>query len=427
MMTDVMLTTEDFLLAAKQSEISALKQLLINCDLVTKVTELIHELQRERGLSNSFLVSAGKRFADQRQQEVKAEAAAERNFREMLSQLNIQECAPSTVRLYNAIAYVLHQLDEVPAIRTRIDAQSINATENTQLFSRLIAGLLSVVFEAADISSDPDITRALVAMFNFVQGKEYAGQERAWGVIGFTAGEFTQQTQERLKTLQDAQARCFDIFNDFTRTITAAQWRQVESSEAASELERLRNMITRYRNGDILPTAMSEVWYEVATRRIDGMQEIEKELAAELLTLCQGKIAQAEEDLRLHHEHLKQLADIEEPPLSPMSMLDDVNNPRSGVNVAPGVNISVARSIYELVQSQAERLQRISEELTEARQALDERKTVEKAKGILMQSQGINEEQAYKQLRQAAMDGNKRIIDVAANVISVAEMLQLKK
>ena len=75
---------------------------------------------------------------------------------------------------------------------------------------------------------------------------------------------------------------------------------------------------------------------------------------------------------------------------------------------------------------QAQRLQRISEELNEARQALNERKTIEKAKGILMQSQGLDEDQAYKQLRQAAMDNNKRILDVADNVISVAEMLRLK-
>ena len=136
-------------------------------------------------------------------------------------------------------------------------------------------------------------------------------------------------------------------------------------------------------------------------------------------------MSQAEEDLRLHSEHMKELATIEEPPMSSLSMISDSGN-QPTVNVTPGVNVKLARSIYELVQGQAERLQRISDELTEARLALNERKTIEKAKGILMQSQGLDEDQAYKQLRQAAMDNNKRILDVAENVISVAEMLQLK-
>ncbi|WP_370315542.1 nitrate- and nitrite sensing domain-containing protein [Thalassolituus sp.] len=422
-MPAVVPTTEDFLLSAKRAEIAALKQLLISSSLVTKVTELIHELQRERGLSNTFLVSEGQRFALQREEEVAATEIAEQKFRQALAELDLNNVSPSSARLFSSIAFVLHCLEELAPLRARIADQSVSPTENTQMYNRLIAGLLAVVFEAADISNDPDITRALVAMFNFSQGKEYAGQERAWGLIGFTTGTFTSATQDRLHTMQEAQARCFDIFIEFSQTIPQAQWRQLEISEATHELDRLRQMVQRYRKGDSLPTAISEVWYEVATRRIDGMQEIERELATALLELCTNKITQAEEDLRLHREHLKELATVEEPPMSPLSILPE-DAAQSSLNVAPGVNVKLARSIYELVQGQAERLQRISEELAEARQALEERKLIDKAKGLLIQSKGITEEEAYRQLRQAAMDNNKRIVDVAANVISVADMLK---
>ncbi len=422
-MPAVVPTTEDFLLSAKRAEIAALKQLLISSSLVTKVTELIHELQRERGLSNTFLVSEGQRFALQREEEVAATEIAEQKFRQALAELDLNNVSPSSARLFSSIAFVLHCLEELAPLRARIADQSVSPTENTQMYNRLIAGLLAVVFEAADISNDPDITRALVAMFNFSQGKEYAGQERAWGLIGFTTGTFTSATQDRLHTMQEAQARCFDIFIEFSQTIPQAQWRQLEISEATHELDRLRQMVQRYRKGDSLPTAISEVWYEVATRRIDGMQEIERELATALLELCTNKITQAEEDLRLHREHLKELATVEEPPMSPLSILPE-DAAQSSLNVAPGVNVKLARSIYELVQGQAERLQRISEELAEARQALEERKLIDKAKGLLIQSKGISEEEAYRQLRQAAMDNNKRIVDVAANVISVADMLK---
>jgi hypothetical protein len=422
-MPAVVPTTEDFLLSAKRAEIAALKQLLISSSLVTKVTELIHELQRERGLSNTFLVSEGQRFALQREEEVAATEMAEQKFRQALAELDLNNVSPSSARLFSSIAFVLHCLEELAPLRARIADQSVSPTENTQMYNRLIAGLLAVVFEAADISNDPDITRALVAMFNFSQGKEYAGQERAWGLIGFTTGTFTSATQDRLHTMQEAQARCFDIFIEFSQTIPQAQWRQLEISEATHELDRLRQMVQRYRKGDSLPTAISEVWYEVATRRIDGMQEIERELATALLELCTNKITQAEEDLRLHREHLKELATVEEPPMSPLSILPE-DAAQSSLNVAPGVNVKLARSIYELVQGQAERLQRISEELAEARQALEERKLIDKAKGLLIQSKGISEEEAYRQLRQAAMDNNKRIVDVAANVISVADMLK---
>ena len=46
-------TTQDFLLAAHRAEIDTLQHLQLNCDLVIRASELIHELQRERGLSNT--------------------------------------------------------------------------------------------------------------------------------------------------------------------------------------------------------------------------------------------------------------------------------------------------------------------------------------------------------------------------------------
>lgn len=419
-MTSNTLTTEDFLLAAKNSEISTLRQLMISCDLVTRVTDLIHELQRERGQSNAFLVSDGRRFSEELSRELKACTEAEENFRKVLHKLNLDYCSSSSSRIFSCIAHVLHGLDNLPALRQKVSDGNIRASENTDAFNQLISGLLSLVFEAADLSSDPDITRALVAMFNFVQGKEYAGQERAWGLIGFTAGEFGNPVKDRLKELQEAQERCFDIFNNFTHTIAAAQWRQIENSEATGEFQRMRQMINRYQSGDHLPTAISDVWYEVATSRIDTMQEIEKELAARLLTLCESKIEQAEEDLRLHREKLKSLEDVGEPPASPLG----TGNLSDASAVTPGVNVKFARSIYDLVQGQAQRLERMSGELAEVRQALEERKLIDKAKGILIQSRGITEEEAYKQLRQSAMDSNKRIIDVATNIISVADMLK---
>ena len=415
-------TSEDFLLAAKHAEIAALQQLQVNCRLVGRVTELIHELQRERGLSNIYLVSDGQRYAQQRADELEVSGIAQQHFRQTLTELSESDSLAHSTRLLSSLAFVIQCLEGIDALRAQVTARKVSASENTALYSRLITGLLTVIFEAADIADDPEITRALVALFNFVQGKEYAGQERAMGLIGFTSGSFSSALQDKVHELLDAQERCFGIFTEFSTSIPKARWNQLEGCEATSELERLRKMIERYRAEDALPTSISEVWYEVATRRIDEMQSIELDMTADLMELCEKKINTAEEDLRLHREHLKDLADINEPPESPLSLLPQ-SNLNTDNSLTPGVNVKLARSISDLVQGQAERLQRISSELAEARQALDERKLIDKAKGMLIQSKGITEEEAYRHLRQAAMDSNKRIVEVAMNVISVAGML----
>jgi AmiR/NasT family two-component response regulator len=62
-------------------------------------------------------------------------------------------------------------------------------------------------------------------------------------------------------------------------------------------------------------------------------------------------------------------------------------------------------------------------QLADATLRLDERKLVERAKGILMKARGLGEEDAYRALRRMAMDRSRRIGEVARNVIEMAELL----
>jgi len=86
-----------------------------------------------------------------------------------------------------------------------------------------------------------------------------------------------------------------------------------------------------------------------------------------------------------------------------------------------GMTAMVARSTLELLLTQSVRLQGLNEELREARQALDERKQVERAKQQLMRQQGFSEGEAYGWLRQAAMNQGLRLEEVAQRLLALAQ------
>lgn len=79
--------------------------------------------------------------------------------------------------------------------------------------------------------------------------------------------------------------------------------------------------------------------------------------------------------------------------------------------------LQVAIERYQIDQSRRA-------ELADAQRQLAERKLVEKAKGLLMQMKGLDEASAYKQLRERAMKQQKKLADVAQEIISLAEWLQ---
>ena len=78
-------------------------------------------------------------------------------------------------------------------------------------------------------------------------------------------------------------------------------------------------------------------------------------------------------------------------------------------------------SIVYLLQEQSQQIAKIENELSDTKKALAERKQIERAKGLIMSKMGLSEVDAYKELRRTAMEQNRKIIEVAENILSLAK------
>jgi two-component system, response regulator / RNA-binding antiterminator len=91
--------------------------------------------------------------------------------------------------------------------------------------------------------------------------------------------------------------------------------------------------------------------------------------------------------------------------------------------IVDGLSSSRVRPIVEVAMARFRQYQALREELDQAKSSLEERKVVERAKGILMRKKGLGEAEAYESLRKMAMSSNQRLIEVARKVIDVAELI----
>ena len=82
------------------------------------------------------------------------------------------------------------------------------------------------------------------------------------------------------------------------------------------------------------------------------------------------------------------------------------------------------KTILDLCISRFNAFARLQDELDRAKSALEDRKVIDRAKGILMKAKNLTEEQAYALLRKTAMNENKRIAEVAQSVITAAELFK---
>jgi len=92
--------------------------------------------------------------------------------------------------------------------------------------------------------------------------------------------------------------------------------------------------------------------------------------------------------------------------------------------VVKGLTQDRVQPVVDVAVAHFNRYHAMREELDRARLSLVERKTVDRAKGFLMEQKGIGEEAAYKLLRKLAMDQNKRIGEVAQDLLTYAKALK---
>lgn len=91
--------------------------------------------------------------------------------------------------------------------------------------------------------------------------------------------------------------------------------------------------------------------------------------------------------------------------------------------IVDGLKKERVKPILDMAVSRFNAFSRLQRELADAKSALEERKIVERAKGILMKMRGLSEEEAFALLRQTAMNEKKKMSDIAQSVVTAAGLL----
>jgi len=92
--------------------------------------------------------------------------------------------------------------------------------------------------------------------------------------------------------------------------------------------------------------------------------------------------------------------------------------------IVDGLKKERIKPILDLCISRFHAFARLQAELEKTKTALEERKVIERAKGILMRLRQISEEDAYALLRRTAMNENRKIAEIAQSVVTAADLLK---
>lgn len=259
---------------ATSKEMSILTQYT---ELSVEYSELVHEIQKERGMTAGFIGSDGTKFASKLR---KQRTDTDVKQAEMMRFLQQNEVTDSHIKQLQA--RIQQDLSMLTGIRNKVDAKNIQLASALRYYTQLNTKLLSVSGLIVDISTDASITAETVAYYNFLQGKERAGIERAVLSNAFSKDHFGTGDFVKFISLVVEQDTYFESFKTFATSSNNRFFEQQLNTAAVKEVMTLRN-IAETKSSDFNVDA--EYWFAQASGRIGQLKKIQDELELSLLNL----------------------------------------------------------------------------------------------------------------------------------------------
>ena len=245
------------------------------------ISNLVHELQKERGMSAGFIGAKGREFGDGlRNQRHEVDRATEA-FLEAISNAGGRLAFDGFSHPYDNSRAALGRIGD---IRVAVDRLTVSGGDMAKTYTALIGDLLAMVGSVGLVTEDVAEVRSLEAFSALLQAKELAGRERAMGTTGFASGSFSGSVFREFVGLGMRQETLFASFEKHARPDQIVRLQGALSGEVQEGVVAMRRVAYEAPFGGDLSAVSGPAWLVASTRRIDALKKVEDAIAADVVS-----------------------------------------------------------------------------------------------------------------------------------------------
>ncbi|GHD61208.1 hypothetical protein GCM10017083_48370 [Thalassobaculum fulvum] len=269
---------------------AAMAKVVELAELAPVVSGLVHELQKERGMSAGFISSQGKAFVGDLTEQRKRTDTALGGLRRALAGTDLAGYGSG---FSDGMQAALGRLGSLDVERKGVSSMATAVPVMAKYYTGTITELLALVDRTAVLSTSAVATNAVIAYGAVLQGKERAGLERAVGATGLAAGAFTPSGYRDFVRLGAMQEAYFDRFRAVATPPERDLLETLRNEPAFGEVERLRQTALDSSLAGTASGIPASAWFAAATARIDLLKRLEDRLAEDLTQAARAVEASA--------------------------------------------------------------------------------------------------------------------------------------
>lgn len=243
--------------------------------LATYISKVLHETQKERGLSSGFLTNEGQKF--------KEELLIQRKLTDQsLKEIEVFLSSTKNENIKESLEAALKSLPRLYDIRKKSSSLSISSEEAIFYFSHLNEMFLNVIIEISKISELPSITQNIIAYSSVLNAKENIGHMRAVGVATLSQSQLFDSNKIKFANLLFIQKAYLEHFLKYVSKDGEIFYNKIFQGKCIEELERISYMILNARSADQVDIE-PRYWFKNSTLAINKLKDIDAYLEKEIL------------------------------------------------------------------------------------------------------------------------------------------------
>ena len=279
----------------KAADASQLGQIGELSELAVTTSALVHETQKERGVTALFLGSGGTEHGDKLADQRKNVDARLADLETALAGTDVNSFGSGFASSVSSTSGFFGGLG---SHRSSVDSLSLGTSDALGYYTKWNAAMLGTVEQIGGLSENAELSRMIASYVNWMQGKERAGQERAVMSNQFAAGSFQGNFFNKfsqLVTEQDTYQRVFESFATQEEREFAEQTVAGPDIDAVAEMRQIA--FDGVNSSDLGVEA--SVWFDAMTVKINALKTVENQLADDLITTAGDLRSSAQRSLYL--------------------------------------------------------------------------------------------------------------------------------
>ena len=267
----VILLLVGVIINSSNNKVNDLEDIQKSSKLLGSISLLIHETQKERGMTAGFLGSGGKNFKDKLGGQREATNKKLTKLQNTLNEVSIQDIDKVTSQ---AINLALTDISKINEIRTQVDSLSIKGAKAIAYYTNMNAKFLNTIVKISNFSKSPKATKQIIAYLNFLLAKERAGVERAVGTNITSTDYFLPGFRGKFTALISDQNAYLSNFNDYASEEAKKFLSETLNHNSVKEIERMREIILS--SNEVGGFGVdSQYWFDTITAKLGLLKKTE--------------------------------------------------------------------------------------------------------------------------------------------------------